>query len=634
MESKELKARIFTTKDFYKHLKIVVNNFSAIRKSIKSGNVSKAFSEKTMLAVTQVNGCRLCSYVHTKSAIDAGASEEDIKLLLNGELGELNTDESLALMFAQHYADTDGNPDKETYEKFVEHYGEQKAADILANIRVIMAANIHGIAIDALQSQVKGKKMNGSKLSNELGISLGILVLLPVAFIQVGFEKLFKNKTENNINKKQTEMKTIKNVSVVALLIALLISSGASYAQNSGVSTDYNVMSRLDQSPRPAGFQPTKATPVNGAYTESVATSSNRVLNEETIMLKKVSVQPIGDDDFSTWQFLCDEGGHTYEQSSPNPLSYMTGGISSSLLTRVEQAIKIMDLDVASAKVETKVFFRYDDPFSPKWTGFTDKVIANILIESDEPAEKITELKRMAVQAWAVGECIMKETPVDAQYAYNTTIWETESARHGKVAGADSYDNGMKITSKGNKLAPKSFELGADVGMEKWTNPFVFAVVSISESANDAQRPYLHKVKIRALQENYVTWDVYTDDSRGFEGTDKAPSSRDYFTAGTSLCLMSQLTGWSEMYKRQGIEIDDYRVEQQFNYQVDNYMTPSATGHVDGVTTRILIKSDANEKVMSDFATNALRTCFAGEAVLGATTTEIDVFQNGKLVKE
>lgn len=198
MESKELKARIFTTATFYKHLKIMVASFSDLRKARKNKHVSKAFSEKTMLAVTQVNGCRLCNYVHTKSAIDAGASEEEINAMLNGELGELHNDESLALMFAQHYADTDGNPDQETCEKFVEHYGEQKAIDILAMIKVIMAANIHGIAIDALQSRIKGKKMNGSKLSNELGIALGIIILLPAAIIQVNFEKLFRKETKKH----------------------------------------------------------------------------------------------------------------------------------------------------------------------------------------------------------------------------------------------------------------------------------------------------------------------------------------------------------------------------------------------------------------------------------------------------
>jgi len=191
----------------------------------------------------------------------------------------------------------------------------------------------------------------------------------------------------------------------------------------------------------------------------------------------------------------------------------------------------------------------------------------------------------------------------------------------------------LKITSKGNKPKPESFDLASDVSMEKFTNPFIFEVVSISESANDEQRPYLHKVKIRAIQENYAAWDIYADDSRGYEGIDKAPSSNDYFTAGTTLCLMSQLTGSSEVFKHQGIDINDFRAEHQFNYQIDNFMTPSATGHVDGVTTRILVKSDVSEKVMSDFAKQALGTCFAGEAITGSTTTEIGVFLNGKIVK-
>ncbi|WP_195715203.1 OsmC family protein [Ancylomarina sp. 16SWW S1-10-2] len=627
----QLKARIFTPSAFYKHLKIAIASFSDLRKARKNGNVSKAFSEKIMLAVTQVNGCRYCNYVHTKNAIDAGASEDEINMMLNGELGEGGKDESVALLFAQHYADTDGNPDKETYENFVNHYGEHKAVDIMAMIRIIMAANIHGISLDAMLSRFKGEKMKDSKFSNELGIALGILVLFPAAIVQVWFEKLFSNK--NMFTKKQTKMKTKNTASVMTLLLALLLGTGTSYAQNNEDSADYSVMSRLDMSPRPAGFQPTKATPVNGAYIQSVTTASSRVLNDETIMLKKVSVQALGEKGFSPWEFLCDEGGHTYEQSAPNPLSYMVAGISSSLLTSVEQAIKVMDLDVASAKVEAKVFFRYDDPFTPKWLGYTDKLVANILIESDEPAEKIAELKKMAVQAWAVGECISNPTPVDAQFEYNTKIWETESASLGKVIGDESYDNDLMITSKGNNPKPESFKLGTDVSMEKFTNPFIFEVVSISESANDVQRPYLHKIKIKAIQENYAAWDIYADDSRGYEGLDKAPTSGDYFTAGTSLCLMSQLTGWSEVLKHQGIEINDYRAEHQFNYQVDNYMTPSATGHVDNVITRILIKSNASEKVMSDYAIHALGTCFAGDAVSMETPTEVGIYKNGKLIE-
>lgn len=208
MKLQELKARIFTTGVFYKHVKTVVEHFSDIRKAGKTGNVSKAFREKIMLAVTQVNGCRFCNYLHTKNAIDAGASEEEIKAMVNGELGNVGNDESIALLFAQHYADTGGDFDEETYHKFVEHYGNEIARDILSTIRIIMVGNIHGIALDALQSRLKGKKMKESKLRNEIGIFFGIIVLIPVAMVQVWFEKLFEEKT--NSGKKTSEDLTFK----------------------------------------------------------------------------------------------------------------------------------------------------------------------------------------------------------------------------------------------------------------------------------------------------------------------------------------------------------------------------------------------------------------------------------------
>jgi len=202
MKRQVLKARIFTIGIFYKHLHCVVANFSDLKKSSKSGNINKKFRSKIMLAVTQVNGCRYCNYFHTKNAIDAGASEEEINALVNGELGDIGNDESLALLFAQHYADTGGDFDTDTYQKIVAHYGQEKARDILANIRAIMVGNIYGISIDALQSRIKGKKIKGSKFSSELGIFFGIILMIPVAIIQVLIEKLFGKRKKNSLKEK------------------------------------------------------------------------------------------------------------------------------------------------------------------------------------------------------------------------------------------------------------------------------------------------------------------------------------------------------------------------------------------------------------------------------------------------
>ena len=65
----------------------------------------------------------------------------------------------------------------------------------------------------------------------------------------------------------------------------------------------------------------------------------------------------------------------------------------------------------------------------------------------------------------------------------------------------------------------------------------------------------MHKIRAKSLTENYATWELYADDSRGYEGIDKAPTSRDYFTMGTSFCLMSQLTANQMSFQKQGVNI-------------------------------------------------------------------------------
>ena len=52
------------------------------------------FKERTMLAVTEVNGCIMCSYVHTKLSLKAGLSNEDIKEILAGDLDGIPANES------------------------------------------------------------------------------------------------------------------------------------------------------------------------------------------------------------------------------------------------------------------------------------------------------------------------------------------------------------------------------------------------------------------------------------------------------------------------------------------------------------------------------------------------------------
>ena len=430
-------------------------------------------------------------------------------------------------------------------------------------------------------------------------------------------------------------MKT--QVSILSILATLCISSSAAYARTD-VNQDaivYQVGTRLEGYTRPITFTPTKAVPANGAISENIVTTTQNILNQEAHFLKKGLVKPVGEEQLSAWELVSDEGGKGHSQTAPNPLTYYAAGASSSLLTQVERFIQILDIDVEDVKVESKIFFRWSNPMSANWSGYTDKVISNILVTSSESPERIKELKEKALQAWAVGEGLANTTPIDVGILINADDWAGLEARPGKVESPLSIDNGRAITNVTPDLNLQTIEVEKDLSLDMghFPNPFVFTEISIAESAHDAQRPYLHKVRAKSLTENYQTWELYADDSRGYEGIDNAPTSRDYFTLGTSFCLMSQLTANKMYFQQQGINIDDFRVEHQFNYQQDNFMTPAMTGHLDHVITRVIVNSDAAKEALTKYAKQALCMCFAGEGVQNETAMESNLYLNGTIIE-
>ena len=140
--------RLYTPHSLLQDFRDILAHFHEFRSAVRSKRISKAFAEKTMLAVTAVNGCRYCSYGHAKTALASGVSQEDVDLLLSGEVGHASPEEAPALFFAQHYAESDGHPDPEMMQKLVETYGPEKARDILAHIRMITLGNLSGNTLD------------------------------------------------------------------------------------------------------------------------------------------------------------------------------------------------------------------------------------------------------------------------------------------------------------------------------------------------------------------------------------------------------------------------------------------------------------------------------------------------------
>jgi AhpD family alkylhydroperoxidase len=185
----EKNKRNFTTKQFRKLVFDFADSLRDIIKAKKEGWVSRELQNHINLAVTEVNGCSLCSYKHTKDALEMGMPDDEIKMFLSGNIQNADDNEAVALMFAQHYAETGGYYSQEAWQRVVVTYGEDKAKGILGNTKAIMFGNAHGIALGSLGSRLKGKPVVSSKLKNELGVVFSILIYLPAALMKSMFMK-------------------------------------------------------------------------------------------------------------------------------------------------------------------------------------------------------------------------------------------------------------------------------------------------------------------------------------------------------------------------------------------------------------------------------------------------------------
>ncbi len=90
-------------------------------------DLDHAFVEKIMTVVTAVNGCRYCSWFHARQAVSSGISQEEVKRMMKLQFqADANQEELMALLYAQHYAETECNPTPEMTEKLVAAYGTEK----------------------------------------------------------------------------------------------------------------------------------------------------------------------------------------------------------------------------------------------------------------------------------------------------------------------------------------------------------------------------------------------------------------------------------------------------------------------------------------------------------------------------
>jgi len=168
--------RSYTFQLFFRDIGRVIGNLGSIRKTMQHASITPRFAEHVMLAVTAVNGCRYCSYVHARMALESGCSVKEIASLLTSNSSEISSDEAIAIAFGHHYADSGGNPERFALSRLIKAYGLQKSRDIVNSIYMITIGNYMGNTLDAFRSRMHGiPPPQGSPLMEFIVFLIGTL---------------------------------------------------------------------------------------------------------------------------------------------------------------------------------------------------------------------------------------------------------------------------------------------------------------------------------------------------------------------------------------------------------------------------------------------------------------------------
>jgi AhpD family alkylhydroperoxidase len=129
---------------FITDLRYILNRRKNIHVLMRGDILDPKLRERIMLVVTSVNRCRYCSYAHSREALSMGISKDEIEELGKGMFKGSPADELSALLYAQHWAEKDGQPEEIIRSTVVEKYGMEKVKNMELAMRMIRVGNLLG----------------------------------------------------------------------------------------------------------------------------------------------------------------------------------------------------------------------------------------------------------------------------------------------------------------------------------------------------------------------------------------------------------------------------------------------------------------------------------------------------------
>ena len=142
----QFRKRVYSNKDvFLNDFRAFVRALPSFLKAYVFGKLERAFVEKIFVAVSTINSCKYCSWIHLKLGLKSGTNLQDVYNLISliHDTGNIKDErEAFTIAFASYYVDSRGELDRCIIERFRSMYPPDMAKAIISCIQVINFANL------------------------------------------------------------------------------------------------------------------------------------------------------------------------------------------------------------------------------------------------------------------------------------------------------------------------------------------------------------------------------------------------------------------------------------------------------------------------------------------------------------
>ena len=174
--------RTYTLPELFGDLKSLVPRLPSLWSIWVGGRLPRALREKVVVAVAQVNACRMCEHAHSRMAREAGVSDAELAALENMDEHAFDRRTWLAVAHARDRVAADFAPITKdaSQDALVEVLGPQTYRDVEDVARVMTVANRIANTLNALPDRLRGNPVPDSRLFDELFINF---MFLPGAWL-------------------------------------------------------------------------------------------------------------------------------------------------------------------------------------------------------------------------------------------------------------------------------------------------------------------------------------------------------------------------------------------------------------------------------------------------------------------